>query len=132
MQLIPRFLFNAKCAEAIEFYKEGLGATVDYVTTYGDVHAGRQAQSDLIMNAQLDIGGVKFHLADVISEDISAGNHLALTLIMPTAEDVQAAFAKLKQDGMVIMQPQETFFSPCHCALKDRYNIVWQFNCQSK
>ena len=129
MQIMPRIQFKGNCKEAIEVYQEAFGATVVNTLTYGNVNAGTEDQKDLIMNAHLDAKGNKFQLTDNMQQEIISGNQISFTISMDNPEEVKATFNKLKMDGNVIMEPMETFFSPCHCAVSDKFGITWQINC---
>ena len=130
MQIIPRIYMSGKCREAIALYKEVFGASVDYMMTFGDAKMGTEEQKDLIINSQIDISGCKFHLADNMNTEIMSGNQLSLTVVMNNAEEVKAAFEKLKVDGNVMMEPAPSFFSPFHCGLTDQFGVTWQINCK--
>jgi PhnB protein len=132
MQIIPRMLMRGNAKEAIELYKEALGATADYIMTYGSVGAGSEAEKDLIMNSQIDIKGNKFHLADHKPDQVTSGNQITFTISMDTAEEVKEIFNKIKEGGNIVMEPVETFFSPCHCMIVDKFGIMWQINCPKK
>jgi PhnB protein len=129
MQIIPRIYMNGSCREAIELYKDVFGASVDYMMTFGDVKMGTEEQKNLIINAQVDLGGSKFHLADNMNMDILSGNQTSFTVVMSNPEEVKAAFEKIKIGGKVMMEPAPSFFSPCHCGLADKFGVTWQINC---
>jgi PhnB protein len=129
MQIIPRIYFNGGCREAIELYIAAFDGAVDYMMTFGDAKMGSEAQKDLIINSQLDLGGNKFHLADNMNESIVSGNQLTLTVVFDNQDKVVEAFDKLKNGGQVIMEPAPTFFSPCHCSVTDKFGVIWQINC---
>jgi PhnB protein len=129
MQIIPRIYMNGRCREAIELYKNVFGASVDYMMTFGDAKMGTEEQKNLIINAQVDLGGCKFHFADNMNMDILSGNQTSFTVVMSNPEEVKAAFEKIKIDGKVLMEPAPSFFSPCHCGLTDKFGVTWQINC---
>lgn len=129
MQIIPRIYMSGNCREAIEVYKDVFGAEVNYMMTFGDAKVGKEEQKDLIINSQIDLGGVKFHIADNMNMEISSGNQTSFTVVMKNEEEVKAAFEKIKVAGKVMMEPAPSFFSPCHCAVTDKFGITWQINC---
>jgi PhnB protein len=132
MQIIPRIYMKGNCKEAIELYKEAFGASVDYIMTFGNVGAGSEEQKDLIINSQVDLKGHKFHLADNMREEIVSGTQVSFTVVANSPEDVKEIFSKLKEGGNIVMEPQETFFSPCHCSVVDKFGLTWQINCPKK
>lgn len=132
MGIIPLIFFKGNCREAIDFYKESLGAVIDNITTYGDVRAGSEEQKNLIMNCEIDMGGAKFHLADHNPNMVTAGNQISFTIILDNPDEVREIFTKLKEGAEVAIEPMETFFSLCHSALTDKFGIVWQINCPKR
>lgn len=129
MQMIPRIYMDGKCQEAIELYKEAFGATVDQTMTYGNAKMGTEAQKDLILNSQIDMGGFKLHMADQLREEVKSGNQLSLTVVLDNEAQVRSAFEVLKAEGSVMLEPAPTFFSPCHCGVVDKFGVIWQINC---
>lgn len=129
MKIIPRIYFNGNCNEAIERYKSALGATVDYLMTYGSAAAGASEDQDLIMNAQIDISGNKFHLADRAQMDVFSTDQISFTVFAESPQQVKIIYQALSEGGKILMEPAETFFSPCHCSLIDPFGITWQVNC---
>lgn len=128
MQVIPRIIFYGNCKEAIELYKEYFDAKVDYITTYGSAKRGSEDQKDLILNAQLDMKGNKFQFADHMNQEVISGNQITFNVFLETSEEVKSIFNMMGKDGTVLMEPMETFFSPCHCTVKDKFGITWQIN----
>lgn len=132
MQIIPRVIFNGNCKEAIELYKDYFGATVDYIVNYGSANKGLEDQKGLILNAQIDVKGNKFQFADHLGQEIIGGNQITFNVFMEDSEEVKSIFNNMKKDGTVIMEPIVTFFSPCHCTIKDKFGITWQINSSKK
>lgn len=129
MQMIPRVYMVGSCREAIELYKEAFGAAEDYVMTYGNAKMGTEDQKELILNAQIDMGGFKLHMADNLREEVKSGNQLSLTIVLDNEEQVKSSFEILKAEGIVMQEPAPTFFSPCHCSVLDKFGVIWQINC---
>ena len=49
-----------------------------------------------------------------------------MTLLYEDSEETRAVFDKLKVDGKIEMELQETFWSPLYGNLFDKYGIQWQ------
>ncbi|HMQ05529.1 MAG TPA: VOC family protein [Pyrinomonadaceae bacterium] len=52
----PYIAFSGNCREAIDFYKQALGAEEVYSQTYGDSPMPDMGNGDAIMHATLKIG----------------------------------------------------------------------------
>jgi len=128
MQIIPRIVFHGNCKEGIELYQDYFDAKVDYINTYGSMKMGTEDQKDLILNAQLDLKANKFQFADQMNQGVICGNQITFNIFLESSEEVVSIFTKIAKDGTTIMEPMETFFSPCHCTVKDKFGIIWQMN----
>lgn len=129
MNIIPRIIFKGNSREAIENYTEYFEANVDYVNTYGSAKIGSEEQKDLILNAQLDVKGNKLQFADHMNQDIANGNQITFNVLIESVDEVMLIYSKISRDGTILMKPTETFFSPCHCTVKDKFGITWQLTC---
>lgn len=132
MKIIPRILMNGNCKEAIEFYSNAFNASVGKVIKYQDGGVLEENKKDLIMHSELNILDNQIHLSDDMNGKAIVGNQVSFTVIMNDINEVKETFDKLQQGGAVIMEPMETFFSPCHCAVTDKFGITWQINCLKK
>lgn len=126
----PYLFFGGRCDEAIEFYREALGATVDLLMRFdespdppppGTVPPAFERK---VMHATLRIGGAVLMVSDGCDESLNfAGFRLSLAL--PSAEQAKAAFAALSDGGEVRMPLGETFWSPCFGMVTDRFGVGW-------
>ncbi|MNI98566.1 hypothetical protein D3C73_1574350 [compost metagenome] len=56
------------------------------------------------------------------------GNNISLAVVSDSKEELTKYWDKLKQDGVVEMELQKTFWTEYYGSLKDKYGIGWQFN----
>jgi len=126
----PYLFFDGKCEEAIEFYKKGLGATVNMLMRYKDspeppppgcapVDAGK------VMHAQFQIGDTV-----ILASDGRATGHpdfkgFALSLVVKTEAEANKAFNALANGGKVEMLLAKTFFSARFGMVIDRFGVFW-------
>lgn len=119
--------------EAIEFYKEALGATVEQVNLYKDFLPDCPKElENFVMNAQFRLNGQRFMLSDNNPEmPYTAGDNITVALITDDAETAQDLFTKLSKDAKVIaMELQAVPWSPAYGNLTDKFGINWQINAE--
>lgn len=119
--------------EAIEFYKEALGATVEQVNLFKDFMPDCPPEiADYVMNAQFRLNGQRFMLSDNHPDmPYAAGNNITVALITDDAETAKGLFTKLSKDAQaIIMDLQEVPWSPAYGQLTDKFGFNWQINAE--
>lgn len=130
----PYISTNGNGKEAVEFYKNALGAELLGVQTYGDFPEDpefpiSEEMKNLVAHAQLKIGNTLLMLSDNFpNEPYQIGNHLSVAILIPDTEKTKEIFENLQDGGEVILPLQETPFSPAYGQLKDKYGIAWQIS----
>ncbi|MFO1419201.1 MAG: VOC family protein [Methylotetracoccus sp.] len=126
----PYLFFGGRCDEAIAFYREALGATVELLMRFdespdpappGTVPPGFERK---VMHATLRIGGAVLMASDGCDES-TRFDGFRLSLALPTEERARVAFASLANGGEIQMPLCETFWSPCFGMLTDRFGVGW-------
>ena len=126
----PYLFFGGRCEEAIDFYREALGAEVEMIMRYrespepippGMLQAGFE---DKVMHATIRIGGAVVMASDGC-DDKSRFDGFRLSLALPTEADANRAFAGLADGGEVQMPLSKTFWSPCFGMVTDRFGVGW-------
>lgn len=123
--------FNGNCREALEFYGEIFNEQPE-ILTYGEVPSDQgfslpAEAGDLVLHAQLNISGSDVMFSDVPpGMDYNQGNNFNLAIISKNEDEIRSIFGKLKEGGKVVMDLQETFWSPCYGNVVDRFGIGWQ------
>ena len=129
MAVQPYLFFDGRCEEAIEFYKQAVGAEVNMLMRYrespeqqpGMVKPGYENK---IMHATLRIGNANVMASDGCSEGTNfQGFSLSLTAANET--DASRKFAALAEGGQVQMPLGKTFWSPCFGMVADRFGVGW-------
>ncbi|OEH85136.1 hypothetical protein BHU72_05865 [Desulfuribacillus stibiiarsenatis] len=126
--------FNGKCREAVEFYADVFAAEKQQIMFYGDVHTDgefplTEETKNFVMHTFLEIKGSKVMFSDVPpGMPFVVGNNISLTIISNDVDEIKTMFDKLKADGTVVMELQETFWSKCYGFVTDKFGIGWQFN----
>ncbi|WP_105114606.1 VOC family protein [Streptococcus suis] len=124
---------NGNGLEAIEFYKNALGAEVEQVNLFKDFLPDCPAElENHVMNAQFRLNGQRFMLSDNNPEmPYSIGDNITVALITDDAETAQDLFTKLSEGAMKItMDLQAVPWSPAYGSLQDKFGIHWQVNAE--
>jgi PhnB protein len=128
MQVQPYLFFDGRCQEAIDFYRDALGAEVRMVLHFKDSPVPTSAPpeaDDKVMHACLRIGET-----DVLMSDGMCGGKAVFqgfSLSVSPADDAAAerVFAALGDGGVVNMPLGKTFFASSFGMLADRFGINW-------
>ena len=132
MQVRPYLSFHGEGQEAIELYTKAFNIENSEIMRFADMPESpdntmpiSEEQKDWILQATLPFGDNFIRLSDSlleINEDIT--DRIAV-VVESSVEVVEQAFEVLKEEGMVIMPLQETFFSPSYGILRDKFGIMW-------
>ncbi|MGT2925804.1 VOC family protein [Streptococcus cuniculipharyngis] len=124
---------NGDGLEAIEFYKEALGASVEQVTLYKDFMPDCPAElENFVMNAQFRLNGQRFMLSDNNPEmPYTVGDNITVALVTDDAETATDLYQKLSVDAKAIhLELQATPWSPAYGNITDKFGITWQINAE--
>jgi PhnB protein len=131
MNVQPYLFFDGRCEEAIEFYKQALGAEVTMLKRFKD---GPQPQHEgmvppdsgnKIMHATLKIGD-----SDVLASDgrcLGKPNFEGFSLSLTAADEAEAdrLFKALADSGTVHQPLIQTFFATRFGMVADRFGVRW-------
>ncbi|WP_075617811.1 VOC family protein [Paenisporosarcina indica] len=126
--------FNGNCREAINYYAQVFETETPEIMTFGDApphpdHILPEEAKNLVMHSRFEINGSTMMFSDVFpGMPFIVGNNISLAYVNENLEDVTSKFNKLKEDGKVGMELQETFWSKSYGSLTDKFGIEWQFN----
>ena len=130
MAIEPYLFFNGHCEEAIEFYKNALGAEVLMLMRYkespeppppGMVPAG---WDNKVMHASLRVGNANLMASDGCSDGVNFQG-FSLSLAATDEADARRKFIALAEGGQVRMPLTKTFWSPCFGMVADRFGVGW-------
>jgi PhnB protein len=130
----PYISFNGNCKEAVDFYKDKLGAEVLFTQTYGESPMAEMApgNGDKIMHTSIKIGDSVIMACDNMMEDKSptiVGNNISLAIGTNDSARAEQLFDAMSEGATVIMPMQETFWAERFGMLTDKFGINWMFNC---
>jgi PhnB protein len=128
MQVQPYLFFDGRCQEAIDFYRQTLGAEVLMQMAFKDSPEPPMAPpgaDDKVMHACLRIGETEV----MMSDGMCGGNPTfqGFSLSVSPADDAAAArvFAALAVGGAVNMPLAKTFFASSFGMVNDRFGVSW-------
>ena len=135
MHLQPYVFFNGRCQEAVDFYKQAIGAEVETLMRFKDAPDQSMVppgSADKIMHCSLRIGDTTLLASDGQSDKQPAFDGFALTITAENEAKVDRLFDALGQGGEVRMAPAETFFSPRFAMLTDKFGVHWMLLAEKK
>ncbi|QKG77090.1 VOC family protein [Streptococcus canis] len=121
--------------EAVAFYQEVFQAKVVNLLLWKDgVPDYPKTHEHLVLNAQLDIDGIRLDLSDENPDlDYQAGVNMTASIMVDSIEEAQRIYDKLIINAKAINLPlQETFWSPAYANITDQFGMMWQLNTELK
>ena len=122
--------FSGRCEEALEFYKQAAGATVDFMMRFNEspdpVPSGmlQAGFENKVMHASFRIGETTIMASDGC-DDKSTFSAFRLALTVHAEADDRRVFDALAAGGRIDMLLAKTFWSPCYGMLTDKFNVGW-------
>jgi PhnB protein len=131
MPLQPYLFFDGRCEEAIEFYRDTLGAKVTVLMRFKDSPEPHQpgmlppGAENKVMHASFSIGDATLLASDGRCLGKPKFEGFSLTLSVPNDAEAERLFASLGEGGQVQMPLTTTFFSSRFGMLADRFGVPW-------
>lgn len=122
--------FSGRCEEALNFYQQHLGATVNFMMRFNEspdpVPADmlQEGFENKIMHADFSLGDVNVFASDGCN-DASGFDGFRLSLTLGHADDAHRVFDALSIGGKVDMPLAKTFWSPLYGQVTDQFGIGW-------
>jgi PhnB protein len=120
--------FNGRCEEAIEFYRNALGAEVQMLVRFKespDQSMIAPGMENKVMHATLKIGETTIMASDGRGQGQLNFDGFSLSIPARNPEEAQKLFAALSDGGKVGMPMGKTFFSPCFGMTADKFGVGW-------
>jgi len=126
----PYLFFEGRCEEAIEFYRQALGAEVDMLMRYKESPAPpppgwTPPDSNKVMHASFRVGETQIRASDGRCTGKPDFEGFALSLTVSTETEANTRFAALADGGQVEVPLAKTFFSPRFGMVTDRFGVLW-------
>jgi PhnB protein len=128
MQVQPYLFFDGRCDEALEFYKNAVGAKVGMVMRFKDAPEPTKCNpgsDDKVMHASVQIGDTMVLASDGRNSGQPKFEGFALTLNAESEAEADRLFNGLVDGGQVTQPLTKTFFSPRFGMLADKFGVHW-------
>src|SRR5438067_10105898 len=131
----PYLFFGGRCEEALEFYRNALGAEVEMLSRFKDAPQPGMAQpgmEDKVMHASFRIGETILMASDGRCEGKTSFEGFSLSIVVPDEKKAESVFNALADGGKVTMPLEKTFWAPKFGMLEDRFGVRWMVSVQHK
>ena len=128
MQVQSYLFFDGRCDEALEFYKQAIGAKVNMLMRFKDAPDQSMispGSKDKVMHAQFEVGDTKVLASDGRNTGKPKFDGFALAISANSEADADKMFAALVEGGQVVLAMHKTFFSPRFGMLSDKFGVHW-------
>lgn len=131
MQIQPYLYFEGRCEEALEFYRNTLGAEVTMLMRYRDspepLRPGMlpPGSENKVMHAGLKIGDTTMMASDGRCSGKPDFKGVSLTVSAANEREAERLFSALGEGGTVQMPLTTTFFSSRFGMVADRFGVSW-------
>ncbi len=128
-QIQSYLFFEGRCQEAMDFYRDAIGAVPGRSMLYKDspdpAMGQNPAMADKIMHAEFTIGDTTLMASDGNCSGKPNFEGFGLSLPAQDAADAERLFNAVSAGGQVVMPLARTFFSDSFGMAKDRFGILW-------
>jgi PhnB protein len=129
-KLNPYISFKDNAREAMEFYRDVFGGTLN-MSTFAEFQASENpAEADKIMHAQLDTpNGLTLMGADTPEQmEYDEGSRITVSLSGEDEAELRGYWDKLAQGGSVTMPLEQAPWGDSFGMCTDRYGVSWMVN----
>ncbi|MFG2648014.1 VOC family protein [Streptomyces sp. NPDC048436] len=128
-RLNPYVSFDGDARQAMEFYKEVLGGTLN-LNTYGEAGHQGTPDADKIMHAMLETpSGFTLMGADnPPGTEHTPGNNFSVSLSGDDDAELRGYWEKLSADGSVSVPLEKQMWGDVFGMCTDRFGIPWMVN----
>jgi len=131
MHVQPYLFFEGRCEEAIDFYREALGAEVLMLMRMKDSPDPQEHErippgsENKVLHACFRLGETEVMASDGRCSGQPNFTGFSLSLGVPNEADADRLFAALSKGGEVRLPLTTTFFSPRFGMVADRFGVGW-------
>jgi PhnB protein len=138
MQLEPYLFFDGKCEEALTFYKNVFGGTIEGISRWSEMpkDAGgppvTPETANRVMHATFKSPGVSFMASDASPGKVYGEGPISLSVATSDLAEAERVFNGLANGGKVEMPMADTFWGAKFGMLSDKYGIDWMVSCRTE
>ena len=131
----PYLFFDGRCEEALEFYRNAVGAEIQMLTRFKESpepHGLPDCFDDKIMHATVRIGEATLMASDGRCEGKQDFEGFALSITVPNEAEAERVFGALGEGGLITMPLEKTFWTAKFGMLQDRFGVTWIVSIEHK
>ncbi|MBU3136358.1 VOC family protein [Clostridium gasigenes] len=123
---------DKRAKEAIKYYQEASNAKIIFMQTLGEglkdeVSKLKENQLGLIAHSILKIGETEIMISDTTpSVPFQKGNQVSIYITSNDISITKQFYKKLKEDGKVNIELNESHFSPAYGMVTDKFRVIFQ------
>jgi PhnB protein len=126
----PYLFFDGRCEEALEFYRQAVGAKVEMLMRFKDSPEPPPpgcgpVDSNKVMHAQFTVGESTILASDGQAKGQPKFEGFSLSYTVPNEAEADKAYNALVAGGQVMMPLGKTFFSARFGMLTDKFGVGW-------
>jgi PhnB protein len=131
MLVQPYLFFDGRCEEALDFYRDALGAEVTMLMRFKESPEAPPPRTvppgseDKVMHAAFTVGDTLIMASDGGCSSQTEFKGFSLSITVDDEAAAGRVFNALANGGQVQMPLGKTFFSPCFGMVADRFGVGW-------
>ncbi len=131
MQITPTLNFGGTCKEAIKLYEKAFEGKITCLISYREANDPAympllsEEQKDYVYHAELVLDNQRIIMSDHVDIEFSVCYSNFLTIMYDTKEEVQRAYAIMKDGSKTIYEMEATPYSSCRVVFVDKFGIRW-------
>ena len=130
--LLSYLSFNGNCKEAMSFYQECLGGTLELRTIGESPVAGQfpDSEKEKIMHGELRTHhGILFGSDMEQNSDVLKGRKVSLFLKCDSVDEIEDLYHKFLPKSKVVDPLKKQFWGGTFGILDDEFGMTWMFEC---
>lgn len=131
MQIQPYLYFGGRTEEALEFYRQTLGAEVQMLMRFSEAPSKEMippGAENKIMHAQARVGDSELLASDGMCEGPQPFSGVSLSLTVGDVDEGRRVFQALAQGGKVQFEFAPQFWTAGFGQLTDKFGVSWMVN----
>lgn len=131
MRIEPYLFFDGRCEEALNFYRQALGAEVEIMMRYKESpeppppEMVAPGSEEKVMHASFRVGPARVMASDGGCQGTARFEGFSLSLAVESPADADRYFSALAEGGQVQMPLMQTFFARRFGMVMDRFGVSW-------
>jgi PhnB protein len=128
MQVQPYLFFDGRCEEALDFYRDKLGAEVTALMRFKeapDPNMCAPGTQEKVMHSAFRVGDATVMASDGRCQGKPSFQGFSLTITAKDDAEAARLFNALADGGQVQMPLEKTFFSSSFGMVADRFGVGW-------